>query len=202
MGFISMGFIFTFCKSNNYTGEKYSNSKVTIEYPAPLVQRGKSNQHTQCICDYPQKIIAEKQHFRKDTIFEYRINPSNCKCLLKYKQKYDINSVIAFMIDKLNVKSDTIIEDAYLLTSDSIINSDYKDNSMLTSMENLAMNARFLTHSPIVLGESYGNSFYIDNRILKIRNIDELRDFLYTHHHISLQPSDDVKCVKITYYMP
>lgn len=199
---IVLTLFFISCKSNEKF--KYCTSKLSIEYPATSFQYHNSNSTMDFICDYPQKIIVDNLSFIADTMFDYRIHNTDKKCLVKYR-KNNIgikNKISSLILEKLNVKSDTILEKSYLITYDSIIkNPKHLNNSMLTTMENLTMNLRFLTHSSIVLGKASEEPFYIDSKILKIKDIDELSDFLYLNYNIKLFTNDSIHSVKIIYYM-
>lgn len=75
-----------------------------------------------------------------------------------------------------------------------------KDGTMLTTLPNLVTNARYLTGAPIVLKDTSTTPFTVDTEFLKIKDIQELSDFLYQSCNLKLIKSDSLKCVRITYY--
>lgn len=173
--------------------------EISITYPYHSLLPKKSNNKQKHI-GFPQEIIAKTYPFNKDTIYAYALEKQDKRCCIFIPADVNSQQLRFSLIDFFKIKSKAVAEPAYLLLTDSMQITREKDGTMLTTLPNLVTNARYLTGAPIVLKDTSTTPFSIDTEFLKIKDIQELSDFLYQSCNLKLIKSDSLKCVRITYY--
>lgn len=204
---LSAIFIFIHIKNkrNEYT-LKCGNTEISIVYPyIPLPFA----QHKANICDFPVKIIAEAQPFSKDTIFSYSFFDGNRKCKITFDDSINFKTeILPTFIEHFNITTETEVIPAYKMETDSMILPKTKNEKdlMLTTLENLTMNARTITGKAIVLDTiRHTSPFLIKTDFIKKRRISSIKKrgisrmskFLYQECRIKLTEGDS--CVNVIY---
>lgn len=175
------------------------DTECEITYPYYSLSKSKCNNNQ--YIDYPQKIIAELHSFANDTIFDYSINMKSKRCRI-YLPTDDFNKkeFRVSLIEFFKIKSDTLVESAFYLQTDSMKVSFNNDNIMLTTLQNIVANARYLTGTSIVLDDTNTTPFKISAEFLKIKDINKLCEFLHESYGLTLINNDSIQCVRITYH--